>query len=76
MTLWEQDCLASLNNMLHSRTRIVTANSIVTIPSIFEENEKEKKKKYQQRLVNVEMGSLTPCFQARTEERGKDANFS
>jgi len=62
MTLWERDCLASLNNMLHARTRIVTANSIVTIRSIFEENEKEKKKKYQQRVVNVEMESFTPCF--------------
>ena len=62
MTLWEQDCMASLNNMLHGRTRIVTATSIVTIPSIFEENEKEKKKKYQQRVVNVEMGSFIPCF--------------
>jgi len=47
MTLWERDCLGSLNNMLHARTRIVTANSIVTIRSIFEKNDKEKKKKYQ-----------------------------
>jgi len=40
------------------------------------EQEKEKKRKYQQRVIDVEMGSFTPWFLARTEEWRKNANFS
>ena len=54
-----------------------TCNQNKSTESIFMEHEKEKKRKYQQRVIDVEMGSFTPppWFLARTEERGKNATF-
>jgi len=42
------------------------------------EHEKEKERKYQQRVIDVEMDRLPPppWFLERTEEWGKNANFS
>ena len=53
-----------------------TCNQNKSTESIFMEHEKEKKRKYQQRVIDVEMGSFTPWFLARMEEWGKNANFS
>ena len=53
-----------------------TCNQNKSTESIFMEHEKEKKRKYQQRVIDVEMGSFIPWFLVRTEEWGKNANFS
>ena len=39
-----------------------TCNQNKSTESIFMEHEKEKKRKYQQRVIDVEMGSFTPGF--------------
>jgi len=53
-----------------------TCNQNKSTESIFMKHEKEKKRKYQQRVIDVEIGSFLPWFLARTEEWGKNANFS
>ena len=53
-----------------------TCNHKKSTESIFVEHEKDKKRNYQQRVVDVEVGSFTPPgFLARTEEWGRNASF-
>ena len=53
-----------------------TCNQNKSTESIFLEYEKDKKRNYQQRVIDVEMGfPPPPGFLARTEERGRNASF-
>ena len=54
-----------------------TCNQNKSTESIFLEYEKDKKRNYQQRVIEVEMRfpPPPPAFLARTEERGRNASF-
>ena len=45
-----------------------------TTPTIFKEQEEEKKRKYQQRVLDVEMGSFTPLVFGTDGRMGADCN--
>ena len=52
-----------------------TCNQGKSKESIFVEHEKDKKRNYQRRVIDVEMGPFTPLvFLARTEEWGRNAS--
>jgi len=46
-----------------------------TTSTIFKEQEEEKKRKYQQRVLDVEMGSFTPLVFGTNGGMGVDCNF-
>ena len=49
-------------------------NQRKTTPTIFKEQEEEKKRKYQQRVLDVEMGSFTPLVFGTDGRMGADCN--
>ena len=49
-------------------------NQRKTTPTIFKEQEEEKKRKYQQRVLDVEMGSFTPLVFGTNGGMGADCN--
>ena len=53
-----------------------TCNQNKSTELIFVEHENEKKRKYQQRVINVEMGSFIPWILAGMEEWGRMQTFS
>ena len=52
-----------------------TCNQNKSTELIFVEHEKEKKRKYQQRVINVEMESFIPLDFGRNGGMGENANF-
>ena len=52
-----------------------TCNQNKSTELIFVEHENEKKRKYQQRVINVEMGSFIPLVFGRNGGMGENANF-
>ena len=52
-----------------------TCNENKSTESIFMEHEKEKKRKYQQRVIDVEMGSVTPLIFGTNGGMGKECKL-
>ena len=52
-----------------------TCNQNKSTELIFVEHENEKKRKYQQRVIDVEMGSFVPLVFGRNGGMGENANF-
>ena len=52
-----------------------TCNQNKSKESIFVEHENEKKRKYQQRVIDAEMGSFVPLVFGRNGGMGENANF-
>ena len=75
LDVWNFVCLAGLNNMLHARTCITTANSAVTIDTVYSRQCSLKMSASEEAAQNIDQTSSKKNTKTKSKTLGRGGNW-